>query len=102
MIYPPPHVLQDIALHPFPERETSQGCDNEKDIGIKKENVIHWKEKSKAECKQLSDTGVKIKIKRSEKKSSNSEKDRTGSELKCKVLQSPLKDTIKALHCIHF
>jgi hypothetical protein len=40
------------------ESETSQGCDNEKDIGIKKENVIHWKEKSKAECKQLSDTGI--------------------------------------------
>lgn len=78
------------------ESETSQGCDNEKDIGTKKENVIHWKEKSKAECKQLSDTGVKIKIKRNEKKSSNSEKDRTGSDLKCKVLQSPLKDTIKA------
>ena len=78
------------------ESEISQGCDNEKDVGIKKENVIHRKEKSKAECKQLSDTGVKIKIKRSEKKSSNSEKDRTGSELKCKVLQSPLKDTIKA------
>jgi hypothetical protein len=28
------------------ESETSQGCDNEKDIGIKKENAIHWKEKS--------------------------------------------------------